>query len=246
MVTPYDITNAKFLGNTLDISSQETSPGNIVFSNDGLKLFLIGSDSDSVHEYTLTIPFILSTATFSGNSFDVSNEDTGAIGVVFSNDGLKMFMLGFTNDFMFEYNLITAFDITSATYSGNSFDFTNEDSTPRDIKFSNDGMKLFMIGSGNDSIYEYDLATAFTITTMSYSGTSFSINSQETSPRGITFSNDGMKLFMTGNVSDSIHEYNLITAFSLATIFFTGISLSVVKEDTGSRGVEFSSDGFRM
>ena len=41
-----------------------------------------------------------------------------------------MYIVGITNDEIYEYDLSTNFDITSTVYNSNSFDPTSEDTTP--------------------------------------------------------------------------------------------------------------------
>jgi hypothetical protein len=66
----------------------------MAFSNDGLKMFVVGWDADNINEYTLSTPFDVSTATFDDVVFSVAMQETTPTGMAFSNDGLKMFVVG--------------------------------------------------------------------------------------------------------------------------------------------------------
>ena len=61
------------------------------------------------------------------------------------------------------------------------------------------------------------------ISTASYDFVSFSVSSQDTNPTGITFSSDGLRMFMIGNSSNSVHQYTLATAWDLSTATTTGV-----------------------
>ena len=56
--------------NQLDISSEEKKAFGVTFNNDGTKMFMVGETSgndgvaDDVHEYVLSTPYDISTATF--------------------------------------------------------------------------------------------------------------------------------------------------------------------------------------
>ena len=88
------------------------------------------------------------TNTISGASFVDSytiGEDTEPRGIAFSNDGKRMFITGVTNDKVYQYNLTTAFDVSTASYSNNSIDLgtvaNGSQGDPRAIVFNNDGTK---------------------------------------------------------------------------------------------------------
>jgi DNA-binding beta-propeller fold protein YncE len=42
--------------------------------------------------------------------------------------------------------------------------FSVQDTAPEGIFFKPDGLKMYIVGSGGDSVYEYDLGTTSTIT----------------------------------------------------------------------------------
>ena len=53
---------------------------------------------------------------------------------------------------------------------------------PQGIAFNNDGTKMFIIGSSGDDVNEYNLSTAFDVSTASYT-TEFFSASQDTNPK---------------------------------------------------------------
>ena len=56
----------------------------------------------------------------------------------------------------------------------------------------------------------------FDVSTASYVQ-NFSVSAQETGPSGITFNNDGTKMFIVGYSGDDVNEYSLSTAFDVST-----------------------------
>ena len=148
------------------------------------------NDTGTVNEdATLTVsngdnPNVVAGASFV-DSFDLSSQESSPQGVAFNPDGTKMFIVGWGGDEVNEYTLSTGFDVSTASYDSN-FSVASQDTVPQDIVFNNDGTKMFIVGEGNDAVYEYTLSTGFDVSTASYDS-NFSIASQETSPQGLAF-----------------------------------------------------------
>ena len=159
LTTPWDITTGSYTtGNFFSVNDQEPASNGLAFNPDGTKMFIVGTNPDTVFQYSLTTGFDISTAAYTGKSFSVS-EDTNPEGIEFYPDGTQMFIVGETNKNIFQYSLSTAWDITTASYtSGDSFGVSSQDGKPEEIEFSSDGSKMFLVGKGNDKIYEYTLS----------------------------------------------------------------------------------------
>ena len=65
LATAYDVSSATYAGNAerYNVGSQEASARSIAFNNDGTKMFITGSASDIIHEYTLSTAYDVSTST---------------------------------------------------------------------------------------------------------------------------------------------------------------------------------------
>ena len=122
-------------------------------------------------------------------------------GINFNDDGTKMFLLyqqgthGDDHKYINQYNLSTPFDISTATYAGDSarcyLDYGDDTGlgTDRifDLEFSSDGLKLFTVyGSGSnigqadrDGIYRFDLTSPFDISTCSFANTTTDLDSAD-------------------------------------------------------------------
>ena len=78
---------------------------------------------------------------------------------------------------------------------------------------------------------------------------SFSVNSEETEPRGLTFNNDGTKMFVIGWTGDDVNEYTLSTGFDVSTASFVdsfSITSTVPGGENDPRDVKFNSGGTKM
>ena len=177
-------------------------------------------------------------------SFSVAGQETNPRDVQFSTDGSKMFILGADGDDVTEYTLSTPWDISSASYV-TEFSVVSQDNAPQGMFFRDDGTKLFIAGDQNDTVYQYTLATPWSIATASYDSVSFSVASQDTSPQGVTFKPDGLTMYIAGNQNDSIHQYTLGTAWNVSTATFLQ-TFSVAAQETTPTEVVFSADGTTM
>ena len=206
--TVFDLSTASYDSVSFSVSSQDTLPMGLLFSPDGTKMYICGISNDKVFQYSLSTAFDLSTASYSNTSFSTSNEDTSVYDMVFNGDGTKMYTLGATNDSVFQYSLSTAYNVGTSTYDSVSFSVSSQETTPQGFRFNSDGTKLFVLGQGSSTIFQYSLSTAYDISTASYDSVSFSAASQDGTTNGISFSADYTKLYVLGAVNDTVYQYS--------------------------------------
>ena len=153
--TAYDISTASYDSVTLSVSSQEGGATAIEFSTDGTKMYIIGWQNDTVFQYTLTSAFDLSTASYASKSFSVATQESTPMGLRFNPDGTKMYVVGTSQDKVFQYTLSTAFDVSTASYDSVSFSVATQEAVPYAMAFKNDGSKLYVVGDGNNTVHQY-------------------------------------------------------------------------------------------
>jgi hypothetical protein len=202
--TAWNISTAVYQ-RALDVSSRETSPYGLFFKSDGTKMYVCGSSSESVNEYSLSTAWDISTASYTHNFF-VGSPQTKPTCLSFKDDGNKMYVSGGTNT-VIEYNLSTAWNVSTAS-SSQSFDVSSqENDTVEGMAFKADGTKMYIIGA-TDAVYEYNLSTAWDVSSASYLQ-SINVSSNDTDNQGIYFKPDGTKMYLAGNSGNEIDEYNL-------------------------------------
>ena len=187
--------------------------------------------------------YSVANAAFTNETYTVGGI-LSSTGIVFNNDGTKLFVLGFSGSVGY-YSLSTAYDISTAAYV-NSFFVGAQEIYPMGLRFNADGTKLYIIGYNSDTIYQYTLSTAYDITTASYDSVSFSVASQDTNPYGLSFNSDGTKLYVLGNGTDAVYQYTLSTAYDISTTSYDSVSFSVSSQDTNVRSLFFNSDGTKL
>ena len=246
-------------GTGFDVSTQTSAPIGIAFNSDGTKMFLSDKSDDDIDVYTLSTGFNLSTATFSGTSFDVEDQASSPQGIAFNNDGTKMFMIDNSggSDDVNEYTLSVGFDLTSTVNhvdinsDGTGFSVGTQEANPTGIAFNNDGTKMFIIGTTGDEVNVYALSTGFDTSTATFNdingdGTGFDISDQESAPMGVAFNNDGTRMFVVGTAGDDVNEYTLSVGFDLTSTVTFVDSFDVSGEDTNLRTITFNNDGTKM
>ena len=242
IVGTFDASTAVFVDAT-SVESEDDDPRGMTFSNDGTKMFVVGNQGGAIIEYTLSPAFDASTANFT-DTFSVSSEEDVPTGMAFSNNGTKMFVVGYVGTNVTEYTLPTAFNVSTAVFV-DTFSVSSEIAHSSDITFSNDGTKMFVVSMLNDIITEYILSAAFAVSTAVFVPPSFSVTSEETYPLGMTFSNDGAKMFVVGSNDEAVNEYTLSQAFNVSTAKFVDATL-ISSENIYLSGVAFSNDGAKM
>jgi len=189
-----------------------------------------------------TVAASIPSSSYASVNFSVATQDTSPTGLTFKSDGSIMYVSGDTGNVIEEYALSTAWDVSTASHTS-SYDVSSQTTDLEDVTFKTDGTKMYVLGGGsNDTVYQYSLSSAWDSSGASYESKSFALNSQDTSPTGLTFKSDGTKMYVTGNDGDTLEEYTLSSAWDVSTAS-TSHSLDISGEETSPEDVEISSDG---
>ena len=208
-----------YSGLSKSVTAEEATPNGIFISPDGLNMYVNGSTGDDVNQYTLSTAWDISTATFV-RLFSTSAQDSAPVDIFFKPDGLSMFIMGQNTDTVFQYTLSSAFNISTASYASKSFSVTTQESNPSGLWFKSDGTVMYVIGTAADTVFQYNLGTAWDVSTASYASISFSVASQESNPNQVNLSADGLTMWILGATGDDISQYTLGTAWNVSTATF--------------------------
>jgi sugar lactone lactonase YvrE len=208
--TAWDISTGSYASKSMSVGSQETAPTDLAFSSDGTQCYIIGTTfSDSVYQYTLSTPWDISTGSYASKSMSVQSQEYNSHGVAFSGDGTKCYIIGYTNNTIYQYALSTAWDISTGSYASKSMSAAAQDSSCLSVRMSADGTKAYVLGNVNDTIYQYTLSTPWDISTGSYASKSMSAAAQESTCNGLAFAADGSIVYVIGNTNKTIYQYTL-------------------------------------
>lgn len=167
LTTAYDISTAGTevqsdrLNNLNPNGASDTNPSGLFFKPDGTKVFTCNPNYDNVNEYSLTgNAWDISSGNMSfENTFSLSSQVSEPHEIFFKPDGTKFYILGRYQAKIFQYSCPTAWSLTNASYDSVSASFPSSDvgTTLGGMTFSVTGKKLYIVGSGNDKIYQYSV-----------------------------------------------------------------------------------------
>ena len=210
LTSAYDVTTLLY-SKELDISARGSAPQAIRFNADGTKMFILenggnaeqGITGGKINEYAVSSAYDIATATYT-KSLDVSAQDANMKDLYFNdvargavNPGELLFVVGDDGNDVNEYLLTTAYDLSTASFV-DSYGTGGEDTSPKAIVFDNDGDRLYVVGQDNNKVSQYPLVTGFDISTTQAVTHSTSVRTNNIQPRGMSFNNDGTKLFIVG------------------------------------------------
>jgi len=244
--TEYDISTATY--NAVSFNPDDVTPRGIFFKPDGLKMYVGGSGNDEITQYTLSTAWDLSSASLDTNLLDISGEEVLIKGLTLSVDGTTLYIVG-ANQTVYQYALSTAWDLDSAAYASKSFLASSQLTNALDVGFSSDGLKMYVCGSSPSAVFEYDLSTAWDVSTASYNSVTFDFSFYQTSADGIVFDPTGTKLYISGTENDTIFQFDLDASTPAVAAGYTIVGLLISKTFTiGSGTIEvtnFDSNDWR-
>ena len=224
------------------ISSVNTFPQGIFLKSDGTKAYVLELLDDRIYEYNLNTPWSLLNGTPTGTVYNITEENTPTM-FFFKSDGTRLYIAGDVQDTIYQYNLGTAWNLGTITYSTKSFSIASQDVQPRGLYIKPDGLKAYMIGLNTKRIYEYNLSVAWDISTASYSTRYVSVSDHENLPQGVFFKPDGSKVYFVGSEKNRVYEYKLTTPWNISTAIYEDNYFSLSAEDNFITDLHFKSDG---
>ena len=240
------LTYASYDNVSFNVSSQDNIIFGLTFNTDGTKMYIGGNQYDNIYQYDLSTAFDLSTASYNNVNFSASAQTNIVTDVNFNSSGSIMYVVGLDFEKVYQYNLSTNFDVSTATYNNVSFTISSQSERPFSVIFNPNGTKMYILQDSPGVIYQYNLSTAFNVSTATYNNVSFSFASQEAIAMGVVFNTDGTKMYMVGNSTDSVYQYTLSTGFDLSTASYDSVSFSVASQDTYPTGIRFNANFTKM
>jgi len=204
MVVAWDIYNAT-IGNSYRVYPQENLPTGFFFKPDGTKFYVVGVGNDAVREYNLSTAWDVATAVYS-QTFSVGSQTAYPHGLVMRADGLKMYVASNSAAYIYEYNLGTAWSVSTAVYS-QSLNVSAQEAGPTGLAFNPTGTKLYVIGSSGLEVNEYDLSTAWDIT--SASALQYYSVTVDNALSDLFIRADGFELYVVGSQFDNVYKYDI-------------------------------------
>lgn len=169
--TPWDTSSAVYQTGK-DLLGGRNAILGISFKPDGTRFYCI--DANIFYEYEVQTPWNLDTA-FVSNTVNISTFGLAANnlrGFYLHTDGSRILFFTTTGDTARQITLSTAWDLGSTlTLESGTFSTLSQDSTPNGIWANSDGTKIFVYGVTNHNVYQYNLGTAWNLSTAVFSKT---------------------------------------------------------------------------
>ena len=136
-----------------------------------------------------------------------------------------------------------------------NYDFSGTTTAVNGFAFNGDGTSFYIIGNDQggstpDTIFQFDMSTAYDIANASYSkqGTTNagSGSTVDNSPEKIIFNNDGTKVYISGRSTNKVHQFTLSTAYDISTISYDNVDLSIGTNTNKRSGMQWGHDGKKL
>jgi len=228
-----------------DISSDTVHLRGVTFKPDGLRMYVTSDDSTpTVIEYSLTVPFDISTATKTSQtnllvSGGAAMDKPHAI--EFKPDGKVMYVIQSKSGSVGieQFNLTTAWDTQTLSYDTSLS--ISDDVQIRALAFKSDGTRVYVAQRDHGKVKQFDLSTPWDISSATNKVESNVFTGEENNLRNIQFSSDGTFMYLGGNGGDDINKYKLPTAWDISTI--THETTYSISSQTGEmRGFKFTAN----
>jgi len=155
MGAAYDISNSFTYKNaSASINSQESVPEGLAFNSAGTKMFVVGTNGDSIDEWTLGATPWNVTRTVTHTSATALG-DAEPTGLAWSTDGKILYVVGSGSDVVREFKCAT-FDASTCVFQ-DSISVAAQEATASDVTLDNRGQKMFVLGDTGNGIDVYSL-----------------------------------------------------------------------------------------
>ena len=170
---------------------------------------------DTANAFTLTTAGVLGV------------KDTGSLSTItpqvrghaFSADGTRFWLTDSTNDAIFQFDLTTAFDVTTWQYNGVSYGLGYLGRNPYGFQLGNGGTAMYTADASTENIYQYALSTPNDLSTISY------VRSKAIATVvGLFFKPDGLTVYFKRSSTNDIVQYTLSTAWDIGTVSYANKS----------------------
>lgn len=247
--TAWDITTMGTAGTPVNIAAGETTPRSFKFKPGGDAIYVVGTTQDRILRYNLSTPWDVSSITNGGNYDSAADRSRGLPeGLYIDSDERYVFYCDNTRA---RVNRLGVYSANAGSIESNYADYTTLQSVdvsaqainPCEVRLSADGTRMYVLQQAAD-LYQYDLSTAFDVTTATYD-TTLDMDATDANTYGFTFKYDGTVLYQIGR-SNEINWFNLSSAWDISTATADANSGTVKLLDHNWNSIDISRDGTKL
>lgn len=230
-------------------SIADYSPSSIQINVDGSS---IGAITDTVFTRVVNPSSSLTIESLNPSSpiinYDsVTGSISGGQGIDFKPDGTKVY--GVNNAWrgvVYEYNLSTAWDLSTLSFvSSYNPPSPNGNGYGMDIRLHPNGTRWYELSRWYNKIYQYDMSTAWSVSTASYGGQGSTSNTNQTGS-GLFIKDDGVNVYVCEYSTGTVQQHSMSTAWDITTLAYDSKSFSVASQEANPQSISFKPDGTKM
>lgn len=173
--------------------------------------------------------------------------NTQVYGITVGNSDMSLYITSFTaGNAIIQYNMTESSNLQTASIANiqNLISLTNLSTfSPTSVEFSPDGTKMLVMSFTRDNVYSYSLSTAWDLKTATYDNNVYNVSGQEISPHAVEIGNNGFNMYVVGTAMDIIYQYQMNTAYNVATAYYTGRNFGIVTQEGSTYDMDFLPDG---
>ncbi|MEY3411802.1 MAG: Lentibacter virus vB LenP, partial [Bacteroidota bacterium] len=248
-----DISSAEPDGVKFDFTSLVSSPVATEFSSDGTKFYVLSQTNQRIYQFGMDTPWDTSTYYYERKSYgvneDVAGLETNPLGLYIKPDGTKFYIIGSNTNVVRQYSMTTPWDISTGVYDAKFFSVAAQDSQTRDIHFSTDGTKMYILGQASPpAVYQYTLSTPWDLinATVTYGGIRVIVSAQEALATSLEFNATGTMMYVIGLNQEKIYQYPINPLYPWDLTYATDTptsSIAFTSADTNIYGMSFGNNG---
>lgn len=247
----YDIENLSYEGKVLSgLDSVASTMYSFEFKPDGTKLWTMSNGIGAFYEFNLSTPWDVSTATYANKFEDISTSASRPRDFRIKEDGTKMLVYNDSDDAVYEYTMLTPWDINSLTAPSVDVLGPNlTDNSPTGMAVSKNGEVLILVGNATDIVRRYALTAPYDLTGAVYNAAwNLDLQNEQSTAFGVEFDFTGTQMFINGISPHGIHKYTLGTAYRPDTaygdpIFIANPMSELAREPAAMYCMRFKPDG---
>jgi hypothetical protein len=252
--TPWDITTATNVATSgTSILSQDTSNRAIFFKPDGTKMYMQGSGTQRVYEYTLSTAWWSNTASNVGAFVGNAWYGTTPNGLQFNSTGSRMYVANSAGNIQV-FSLSTPWSVNSASYNSNFYANNSVESSYQGFSFNSSGNSLVLAGTTvSKGFVQYNLATPYDLTTAVYAGRQYyrdpvGGDNGASGVYGIYYADSVNSVFALDQTSDVVSQWNTNTSgvkvTSTGTTLFDGNIVNLANVVVVQPGISAGQPGY--
>jgi hypothetical protein len=228
--------------------------GDLYVSPDGLYLYVVSAVNNRVIQYEMTTPYDISTLQSTNKEFFTGTFATTPAGLTFGSNGSFMYILNGGTDIIYQCNLTSAWDITTAVPAAQLT--SAAETAPLGISISGNGSFMYITGTTTDAVTRFHLPTKWQLVGATAETTLVNPTGiADTAMNGVWISPRSNYIATIGQQNQSVYIAKLSAAGTMAatdrgmTFSLAGL-LSNVSTSTNTTvngvGVNISGNGKKM